>query len=658
MSRGVDLPGLQDHSPIFSKKGNTMYRIESLLSARLFLAPQLFSERIYFISNLSGRMSLYAMDAGGSVPEPLLPPNIALQNPDLIGGHPFQVFPGLGKILVMLDQDGDENYLPTLIPIDEGFPEPIFVDQFAQHRVHLIQAMPDEGIVYFNAESRDSALQKSYRANLISGELVQLAQSQYGAFPAAISADHHFVVISDGYTMGDEVLFLREEGKEGLRLLSGIPLEERKAGQEVPLTGINSLEFTNQDRGLLALCAVFSDTYAPAYLDLANPQAGFVEVRMTGVRHSGTGEMIELRPMQGDRYAASFNIDGCSWLYEAHFDPSSLTLTLEQVLVGERQPLVNGKMESFDYVKNSDCFVLAFSTATSPTQIFTVSGPNRDQVVMHTHEKVLGISPELLSPGEDASFVSYDGMRISARLYLPAPALKFKGPRPLVYYVHGGPQSQERPDFAWFSMPLIQYLTLNGFAVFVPNVRGSTGYGLTYTKQVDHDWGGKDRLDHVHALKLLSADPRVDAKRAGVVGRSYGGYMTLTLAGRHPELWLGAVDMFGPFDLFSFMERLPATWKPYFHMSVGHPEKDRDFLIERSPRTHIQQMTCPMLVIQGKNDPRVTERESSELVEILRGQGKQVDYLMFENEGHDVLKYENRVRCYVAITEFFKQCLN
>ena len=119
---------------------------------------------------------------------------------------------------------------------------------------------------------------------------------------------------------------------------------------------------------------------------------------------------------------------------------------------------------------------------------------------MHTCERILGIPEQWLSPGEDASFTSFDGTRVSARLYLPARELGFHGPRPLVYYVHGGPQGQERPDFAWFSMPLIQFLTLNGFAVFVPNVRGSTGYGLSYTKQVDRDWGGQDRLDHVHAM--------------------------------------------------------------------------------------------------------------------------------------------------------------
>jgi dipeptidyl aminopeptidase/acylaminoacyl peptidase len=187
----------------------------------------------------------------------------------------------------------------------------------------------------------------------------------------------------------------------------------------------------------------------------------------------------------------------------------------------------------------------------------------------------------------------------------------------------------------------------------VPNARGSTGYGLSYTKKVDRDWGGDDRLDHVHAMKLLCEDPRLDAMRAGVVGRSYGGYMTLTLSGRHPDLWKAAVDMFGPYDLTLFMNNIPPTWKPYFALAVGDPVKDRDFLVERSPSTYLGNLGCPMLVIQGKNDPRVVESESRNVVERLKADGKQVEYLMFENEGHDVLKFENRVTCYNAITEFF-----
>jgi len=133
--------------------------------------------------------------------------------------------------------------------------------------------------------------------------------------------------------------------------------------------------------------------------------------------------------------------------------------------------------------------------------------------------------------------------------------------------------------------------------------------------------------------------------------------MTLTLAARHPELWAGAVDMFGPFDLVPFARRQPETWKPFFTLMMGDPDADAEFLTERSPRTYIQQVRCPMLVIQGKNDPRVTEIESRELVEELRAQGKDVEYLMFDDEGHDVLKYANRVKCYNAIANFFEQKL-
>jgi dipeptidyl aminopeptidase/acylaminoacyl peptidase len=116
--------------------------------------------------------------------------------------------------------------------------------------------------------------------------------------------------------------------------------------------------------------------------------------------------------------------------------------------------------------------------------------------------------------------------------------------------------------------------------------------------------------------------------------------------------------MFGPYDLTTFMERIPETWKPYFAIAVGDPAKDRLFLLERSPRQYMQQIRCPLLVIQGKNDPRVVERESRDVVEQLQAQGKQVEYLMFENEGHDVLKFDNRVRCYNAMTEFFRKHLH
>ena len=635
--------------------GRRADRIEALLSARLFVEPQLADDRITFVSNLSGHLSLYAMDASGGVPEPLLPPQIALQNPDLVGGHLFHVLPRLGQILVMLDADGDENYVPHLIPIDGGFPELLAAETFAGGRSHLVDVDDATETAYFAVESREESMTTAIRLDLRTHEAESLWQSPYGGYVGAWTPDHSRVVLVDGYTMGDIVLYEIDEAGER-RMLHGTPIDERAADTAYELSGFNTAYGVVSGSGVLLTTALYDDAGSLGFLDLSRP--GELEsVTIAGLVHEGIGELERLDHLEGDRYSLTYNIDGCSWAYAGSFEEGARSFTVERVLVGQGE-LAGGVLHGIHYDPGSGRAVASFCTATSPTQLHLLPADDSAPATL-TRERALGLSPGLLSIGEDASFESHDGLRVSARLYLPSPELGFDGPRPLVYYVHGGPQSQERPDFAWFSMPLIQILTLEGFAVFVPNVRGSTGYGLDYSKRIDRDWGGLDRLDHVHAMtEVLPRDDRVDTSRAGVVGRSYGGYMTLTLAARHPELWRGAVDMFGPYDLFTFMDRLPETWKPYFALAVGDPETDRDFLIERSPKTHIADISCPLLVIQGQNDPRVIERESRDVVEQLRGLERDVDYLVFDDEGHDVLKLPNRVRCYDAIVGFFAQHLS
>lgn len=634
-----------------------MFRIESLLSARTFAVPQRVGQRLFFVSNLSGHLSLYAMNYGGSVPEPLLPPHIALQNPHLIDGLLFQVFPKLNKILVMIDHDGDENYQPMLIPIEGGFPEPAFGGAFERSRVHLGDGDIEKNIVYVLAESRDEEVMTAYQGNLETGELVKMAGNQWGPFPTAHSKDHSQAVLVEGYTVGDTSLYLWKRGQEGLQLLYGVPYEQRASGQQVPLNSFGAGAFAQDDCGVLIFTALFEDTFGLGYLAFDRP--GEVQpVKIEGAVHQGQGELVNFGQINAGQYSLEYNIDGVSWLYVGRYDSARRTMLLEHVVCGQGV-LSGGVLQGSQYDPATASFALSLTTASTPTQIYTVEGERFDRVVRHTNERILGISDGLLSGGEDASYVSFDGTRISARLYLPAAEMGFEGPRPVVFYIHGGPQGQERPDFSWFSMPLIQFLTLNGIAVFVPNVRGSTGYGLRYTKQVDRDWGGQDRLDHIHALGVLAGDARLDVSRAGVVGRSYGGYMTLTLAGRHPEKWSAAVDMFGPNNLITFAERIPETWKPYFRIVLGDAatEEGRVFLVERSPNTYIDNLSCPMLVIQGRNDPRVVPQESIDLVEHLREIGKDVEMIIFENEGHDVLKYENRVRCYTAITDFFRENL-
>lgn len=223
--------------------------IESLLAARVFLSPQLLGNRLYFLSNLGqgGHLSLYVMDVGGSVPEPLLPARIALQNPELMEGEVFAMFPKLGKILLMLDQDGDEHYQPMLIPLEGGIPEPAFGATLEGYRVRCLDNDPERNLTYPNAESLTEQAFISFQANLETGALVKLGQHTWGSYVDGVNADHTRVILKDSYAQGDNTLFQWQAGWQERRLLYGVSLEERTEGQEIPLNSISQIAFMPDD---------------------------------------------------------------------------------------------------------------------------------------------------------------------------------------------------------------------------------------------------------------------------------------------------------------------------------------------------------------------------------------------------------------------------
>jgi len=641
----------------------TKFPLESLLSARRLVSPQLVDDYIYFLSDMSGIISLYRMDREGSVPEPLLPSGLALQNPHLMLGESFVVFPKLSKVLVMIDNNGDENYQPCFTPLQGGIPEPIFGEKYQKQQVACIHYDRDAGMAYFHRDDRRTPNIECLRVNLRTLEQTSLGTSIYGNYCAGASKDHSKAVLIDGYTAADEVLYLWSEMSGKREVFFGVPIEEREESKEYPPSGISTCNFTEDSKKVLFKTTLLDDKGELAYLAL-DDLSELHPVPISGLRHRGVGELEDVRKVSANRYLLLYNIGGCSWVYEGRFDDGKKPgFVVEEIIVGPSSTsggVVLGIEQGITRKRRKGKgYAFSFTTATSPSQLylFNPRATGRKRYTALTNERIVGIDGKFLSRGEELSYSSFDGLRINARLYLPSKALGFEEPYPLVLYVHGGPQGQERPDFTWFSMPLIQHLTLNGLAVFVPNVRGSTGYGLKFMKWVDHDWGGKDARDHVEGLRVLERDPRIDSSKRGVVGRSYGGYMTLTLVSRYPDLWKAGVDMFGPYNLLTFIERLPETWRTHFYLSIGHPERDRGFLIERSPVTYIDEVKCPMLIIQGRNDPRVVEKESSDLVARLRSRGLPVDFLVFEDEGHDVIKFKNRVTCYSKITQFFMEQL-
>jgi dipeptidyl aminopeptidase/acylaminoacyl peptidase len=255
-----------------------------------------------------------------------------------------------------------------------------------------------------------------------------------------------------------------------------------------------------------------------------------------------------------------------------------------------------------------------------------------------------------LSDVELIGYPSFDGREIPAWLYRPPDV---EGRLPVVLSIHGGPEAQEQPLYH----PLYQYLLSRGIAVLATNIRGSTGYGKSYQRLVQRDWGGGDMQDWEHAVKWLHEQEWVDAERIGVYGGSYGGFATLTCVTRLPDYWAAAVDIVGPSNLITFARAVPPSWQRMMKRFVGDPDEDVDLLRERSPMTYIENVKTPLLVIQGAKDPRVVKGESDQLVDKLRELGREVEYVVFEDEGHGFTKRQNEVKALSLAADWLERHL-
>jgi dipeptidyl aminopeptidase/acylaminoacyl peptidase len=218
--------------------------------------------------------------------------------------------------------------------------------------------------------------------------------------------------------------------------------------------------------------------------------------------------------------------------------------------------------------------------------------------------------------------------------------------------IHGGPAYQERPLYSMYD-GLYQYLLHHGIAVLAPNVRGSTGYGLTYRQAIYRDWGGVDLEDLSAAAEYLRRQDWVDPERIGLLGASYGGFAVLSCVSRLPEIgWAAAVDLFGPSNLLTFARSQPPAWRQMVRTVVGDHETDAEFLMSRSPVTYADRIRAPLFVIQGANDPRVPKAESDQVVEHLRARGVPVRYDIYPDAGHGFTRREDQIRAYSDIAEF------
>jgi len=254
-----------------------------------------------------------------------------------------------------------------------------------------------------------------------------------------------------------------------------------------------------------------------------------------------------------------------------------------------------------------------------------------------------------MAVGELVHIPSFDGRKVPAFLYKPAGA----GPFPTVIDVHGGPTAQSRREFSGWR----QYLISKGYAVLVPNVRGSTGYGKSYTRLDNHDLGGGPLKDVVACKKWLIAEAKADPKRIVVMGGSYGGYMALAAATFAPTEFSALVDYFGVSDLKTLVESFPPYWQAeaeFIYKKFGNPKdpNDASYQHDRSPIHFLDKIVRPLLVVQGDRDARVKKDQSDRIVDALKKRKVPVHYLVLKDEGHGFSKTESILNASRATDRF------
>ena len=315
----------------------------------------------------------------------------------------------------------------------------------------------------------------------------------------------------------------------------------------------------------------------------------------------------------------------------------------------------DGDIKGVRISKSEKKIRLTVGTSKSPNNIYVYDmGSKKLKKLTET------LNPEInandLVEAEVVRYPSFDGLEIPAIYYKPLDATK-RNKVPALVWVHGGPGGQSRTGYSSF----IQYLVNHGYAILAVNNRGSSGYGKTFYKMDDLNHGDKDLKDCIWGKKWLQNQDYIDAEKIGIIGGSYGGYMTMAAMTFTPDEFKVGVNIFGVTNWLRTLKSIPPYWESFrnaLYKEMGDPTTaDSVRLYEISPVFHSDKVKNPVMVLQGANDPRVLKIESDEIVAGIEANGITVEYVVFDDEGHGFRKKENEIEAYGKVLSFLETYL-
>jgi dipeptidyl aminopeptidase/acylaminoacyl peptidase len=531
-------------------------------------------------------------------------------------------------LLYLQDTGGDENW--RLHDVDLATMQRRDLTPFDNVQTQLIageKKFPTEILIGMNRDNPQ--LHDVYRLDLTTGELAKEVEN-----PGFIGwvADSQLVVRAGVAPQpdGSLVVMVRGSADEDWRPLLSIAAEDALTTEPVA--------FSEDGASLLAVSSVGADTGRLVRLDLAT---GAAEVLAEDPECDVTG--VRLHPDTREPQIVTFLKDRREYQV---LDPG-----VEADLAAIRA--LHPGDPSFADADDADAtWLVGFTNDTGAVPYYRYDRETRTGQFLFEHQPEL--SRYELAPMEPFSFTSRDGLTIRGYATFP-PGLGREG-LPMVLNVHGGPWARD----AWGFDPHAQWMANRGYLSVQVNFRGSTGYGKAFVNAGDREWGGRMHDDLVDAVAFVTGQGWADPARVAIFGGSYGGYAALVGAAFTPELFRCAIDIVGPSNLKTLIETIPPYWAPMiaqFHRAVGDPAVDADFLWSRSPLSRADDISIPLLIAQGANDPRVKQAESEQIVAALKRAGIDHEYMLFPDEGHGFAKPENRLRFYAAAERFLAKHL-
>ena len=535
---------------------------------------------------------------------------------------------GSDKIVFVQDSGGDENYHVYITDIKGS--EAIDLTPFEKVRAGILDDLEDDpSHMLIDMNKINPEVFDIYRCDINTGELVLIAEN-----PGNITGwmtDHNGKLRCAYETDGVNTSFLyRADESEPFRKLITTNFKEEFAPVLFDYDNKFMYVVSNLSRDKTAIYKFDPDENKLLDMIFEHP-----EVDTGGILHSKKKRIIT---------GVTFTTDKRHYKF---FDSEreELQKTLETFF-----PNYEVSVTDMDDDERK-CIIRTYSDRTRGTYYLY---DRKDNSMSKLAELSPWLKEENMAPMKAIKFNARDGLLLHGYLTLPVGVNPVK--LPLVIIPHGGPSARD----GWGFDSEAQFLANRGIAVLQVNYRGSTGYGKTFWQAGFKQWGKKMQDDITDGVLWAVSQDIADKDKLAIYGGSYGGYAALAGAAFTPDLYSCAVSYVGPSNIFTLLESIPPYWKPFIEMEyemIGDPSKDKALLEEVSPVFHADKIRIPLFVAQGANDPRVNKAESDQIVEAVRKSGKDVVYLVKDNEGHGFSNEENRFDFYRQLEEFFRKHL-